>query len=173
MPQSPQRLVLASASPRRLDLLRQIGLEPDLVEAAEVDETPLKDETPRRLALRLAGQKACGVAARHMDSYVLAAAIAAAAKVEPQRDITPGFELTANPGRTAVPVSAKAVHHDDGRPSLARPQALWHMNNAGELLPVRRKGDALLHALVRSLAPSHPSNILRANLAKQQRGKCP
>ncbi len=73
MPQSPQRLVLASASPRRLDLLRQIGLEPDLVEAAEVDETPLKDETPRRLALRLAGQKACGVAARHMDSYVLAA----------------------------------------------------------------------------------------------------
>jgi septum formation protein len=73
VPQSPQRLVLASASPRRLDLLRQIGLEPDLVEAAEVDETPLKDETPRRLALRLAGEKAAGVAARHRDSYVLAA----------------------------------------------------------------------------------------------------
>src|ERR1700730_13843866 len=95
------------------------------------------------------------------DTAALAAAIAAAAKVEPQRDITPGFELTAKPRRTAGPVSAKAVHHDDGRPSLARPQALWHMNNAGELLPVRRKGDALLHALVRSLAPSHPSNILR------------
>jgi septum formation protein len=73
VPQSPQRLVLASASPRRLDLLRQIGLEPDLVEAAEVDETPLKDETPRRLALRLADEKAAGVAARHADSYVLAA----------------------------------------------------------------------------------------------------
>jgi septum formation protein len=73
VPQSPQRLVLASASPRRLDLLRQIGLEPDLVEAAEVDETPLKDETPRRLALRLAGEKAAGVVARHRDSYVLAA----------------------------------------------------------------------------------------------------
>ncbi|WP_372784777.1 nucleoside triphosphate pyrophosphatase [Phenylobacterium sp.] len=73
MPPSPQRLVLASASPRRLDLLRQIGFEPDLVEAAEVDETPLKDETPRRLALRLAGEKAAGVAARHADSYILAA----------------------------------------------------------------------------------------------------
>ena len=73
MPQSPQRLVLASASPRRLDLLRQIGFEPDVVEAAEVDETPLKDETPRRLAVRLADEKAAGVVAQHTESYVLAA----------------------------------------------------------------------------------------------------
>jgi septum formation protein len=71
-PLSPS-LVLASASPRRLVLLRQIGLEPDLVEAAEVDETPLKDETSRRLALRLAGEKAADVAVRHRASYVLAA----------------------------------------------------------------------------------------------------
>ena len=73
MTQEPPRLVLASASPRRLDLLRQIALEPDLVDAAEVDETPLKDETPRRLALRLAREKADAVAARHAGSYVLAA----------------------------------------------------------------------------------------------------
>ncbi len=73
MTQTPPRLVLASASPRRLDLLRQIALEPDLVDAAEVDETPLKDETPRRLALRLAGEKAGAVAARQSGSYVLAA----------------------------------------------------------------------------------------------------
>jgi septum formation protein len=65
--------VLASASPRRLDLLRQIALEPDLVDAAEVDETPLKDETPRRLALRLASEKAAAVATRQGGSYVLAA----------------------------------------------------------------------------------------------------
>jgi septum formation protein len=73
VPQSPPRLVLASASPRRLDLLRQIGLEPAAVEAAEIDESPLKDETPRRLALRLADEKAAGVAARQAASYVLAA----------------------------------------------------------------------------------------------------
>ena len=73
MPQSPPRLFLASASPRRLDLLRQIGLPPDAVEAAEVDETPLKDETPRRLAQRLAGEKAAGVASRHAHDYILAA----------------------------------------------------------------------------------------------------
>ena len=73
MPQSPPRLVLASASPRRLELLRQIGLDPDLVDAAEVDETPLKDETPRRLAQRLAAEKAAAVAARHAGDFILAA----------------------------------------------------------------------------------------------------
>jgi septum formation protein len=67
------RLVLASASPRRLDLLRQIGLVPDAVEAAELDETPQSDETPRRLALRLAEAKAAHVAARSPQAYVLGA----------------------------------------------------------------------------------------------------
>ncbi len=52
------RLVLASASPRRLALLSQIGLVPDEVRAAEIDETPLKGELPRDLARRLARQKA-------------------------------------------------------------------------------------------------------------------
>jgi septum formation protein len=73
VPQSPPRLVLASASSRRLDLLRQIGLEPDAVEAAEVDEAPRKDETPRRLALRLARAKAVRVAPQHAGSHILAA----------------------------------------------------------------------------------------------------
>jgi septum formation protein len=73
VPPSLHRLVLASASPRRLELLRQIGLEPDTVDAAEVDEIPLKDETPRRLAQRLAANKAATVAARQGDSFVLAA----------------------------------------------------------------------------------------------------
>ena len=69
----PPALVLASASPRRLELLRQIRLEPDAVDASDLDESPLKDETPRRLALRLAGAKARHVADRHPGSYVLAA----------------------------------------------------------------------------------------------------
>jgi septum formation protein len=67
------RLVLASASPRRLDLLSQIGLVPDLVDAAELDETPHAHETPRQLALRLAQAKAAAVAARHADAFILAA----------------------------------------------------------------------------------------------------
>jgi len=66
-------LVLASASPRRLDLLGQIGVSPDAVEAADIDETPLKDETPRQHATRLARAKAALVAARRGEAYVLAA----------------------------------------------------------------------------------------------------
>jgi len=52
------RLILASASPRRLALLAQIGITPDDIVAADIDETPLKGETPRLLALRLARAKA-------------------------------------------------------------------------------------------------------------------
>ncbi len=52
------RLVLASASPRRLALLQQIGLEPDELLPADLDETPLKGELPRSLAVRLADEKA-------------------------------------------------------------------------------------------------------------------
>ena len=51
-------LALASQSPRRLDLLRQIGIEPELVFAVEADETPLPKEKPRDLAKRLSIQKA-------------------------------------------------------------------------------------------------------------------
>ncbi|WP_396021886.1 Maf family protein [Azospirillum agricola] len=67
------RLVLASASPRRLDLLRQIGIVPDAVDPADLDETPLPRELPPQHALRLAGEKAACVAARHPDSWILAA----------------------------------------------------------------------------------------------------
>ncbi len=70
---APLRLVLASASPRRLDLLRQIGLEPDAVDPPDIDESPLRDETTRLLVERLARGKAAAVAARHPGAYVLAA----------------------------------------------------------------------------------------------------
>ena len=52
------KLVLASASPRRIQLLQQMGLEPDAVIPAELDETPQKNEAPRALASRLARGKA-------------------------------------------------------------------------------------------------------------------
>lgn len=66
-------LVLASASPRRLDLLRQVGLEPDRIDPADLDESPLKDELPRPHAQRLALAKAETVRRRHADGLVLAA----------------------------------------------------------------------------------------------------
>jgi septum formation protein len=57
------RLVLASASPRRLALLAQIGVKPDAILPSEIDETPLRGESPRALAERLAMEKAAVAAA--------------------------------------------------------------------------------------------------------------
>ena len=67
------RLVLASASPRRLELLRQIGIEPDVVDPAHVDEQALVRELPAEHARRIAAAKADAVAARHDRAFVLAA----------------------------------------------------------------------------------------------------
>jgi len=67
------RLVLASASPRRLDLLARIGIAPDAVMPADVDESVPTRELPRDHALRLAREKAEAVAALEPDALVLAA----------------------------------------------------------------------------------------------------
>lgn len=71
MTASKKRLILASASPRRLALLAQIGVTPDEVVSTDIDETPLKGETPRLLAVRLAREKAEAVKAE--NALVLAA----------------------------------------------------------------------------------------------------
>ena len=72
---SPSRpkFVLASASPRRLELLAQIGIVPDEVDPAAIDETPGKGELPALHAARLADEKAAAVRARHPDAVILAA----------------------------------------------------------------------------------------------------
>lgn len=75
------RLVLASASPRRLDLLQQIGITPDEIIPANIDETPCRGELPRDYALRMGAEKARSVAANYPDTdhhhnntpYILAA----------------------------------------------------------------------------------------------------
>ena len=68
-----QPLVLASGSPRRLELLRQIGIVPDQVDPADLDETPAKGELPAALVMRLAESKARAVAPRHPGAFILAA----------------------------------------------------------------------------------------------------
>ena len=66
-------LVLASASPRRLDLLRQVGLEPAEIDPADIDESPGAGELPRAYAVRMARAKLAAVACRHRGAIVLAA----------------------------------------------------------------------------------------------------
>lgn len=111
-------LVLASASPRRLALLRQIGVEPDRVVAPDVDETPLKDETPRALALRLAETKA--KAARNADAIVLAADTVVACgrrilpKAEQESDARACLALLS--GRTHQVITAVALISGEAAP---------------------------------------------------------
>ena len=81
-------LVLASASPRRLDLLRQIGLEPAAIDPADTDETPAPAEAPRVYALRMAMAKLAVVAPRHPGATVLAAdsVVALGRRILPKAD---------------------------------------------------------------------------------------
>ena len=67
------RLILASASPRRIDLLARIGITPDAIVPADVDESVPKGELPRAHALRLAREKALAVARSESQALVLAA----------------------------------------------------------------------------------------------------
>lgn len=67
------KLILASASPRRVELLTQVGISPDAVVPADIDETPLRRERPRPLAERLSLEKACAIAKQYPDDFILAA----------------------------------------------------------------------------------------------------
>lgn len=82
------RLVLASASPRRLELLARIGITPDAVHPADIDESVLKSERPRAHVMRLAAEKAAAVAARHPQAVVLAAdtVVAAGLRILPKTE---------------------------------------------------------------------------------------
>jgi septum formation protein len=94
---SRPKLVLASASPRRLGLLQQIGLEPDALLPCDLDETPGKTELPRSLAARLAREKARGAAKIAAGRPELASAFTLAADtvVSVGRRILPKCEIVA------------------------------------------------------------------------------
>lgn len=93
-----KKLILASASPRRLDLLKQLNITPDDVIAADIDESPQKDELPRNVAHRLAEEKAKKIREDHKDAFIIAADTVVAC------------------GRCEMP---KALNEDDARKCLS------------------------------------------------------
>ena len=88
MPTVRPTLVLASASPRRRELLAQLGIVPDAVDPGDIDETPLPQELPPAHARRLALAKAMAVAPRHRRAYILAAdtVVACGRRILPKAD---------------------------------------------------------------------------------------
>jgi septum formation protein len=110
-------LVLASASPRRLALLGQIGITPDRVIAPDIDETPLPHELPRAYAQRLARAKAAAVDAP--GCLVLAAdtAVAAGRRILPKAETAAEARacLTLLSGRRHNVLTAVALRRPDGQ----------------------------------------------------------
>jgi len=116
----PVRLILASASPRRLELLARLGVVPDAVVPAEIDETPRKGEIPDRHACRMAAEKAAVVA--EPGAIVLAADTVVAAgrrilpKTETEEEARAALGLLS--GRRHRVHSAVAVTDAEGRTRL-------------------------------------------------------
>jgi septum formation protein len=104
------RLVLASASPRRLELLQQIGVEPDALLPADVDETPRKHELPRTLAARVAEEKTQTAAKLASSRPELAGAyiIGADTVVSVGRRILPKCEIVAEAAQSLRILSGRA-----------------------------------------------------------------
>jgi len=144
-------LVLASASPRRFDLLVQVGIVPDFIEPAHVDETPGLRERPEHLALRLARAKAQAVAARHRDVWVL------------------GADTVVACGRRIVPAPINA---DEARAALAllsgRRHRVW-----GGIAIVMPNGATRLRRVVTSVTFKrlHPAEIAAYAATEEWRGK--
>jgi nucleoside triphosphate pyrophosphatase len=109
-------LVLASASPRRLELLRQVGLEPAEIDPADIDESPGAGELPRAYAVRMARAKLAAVACRHPGAIVLAADSVVACG----RRILPKAETEAE-ARACLALLSGRRHRVLGGLAVARP----------------------------------------------------
>ena len=112
-------LVLASASPRRRELLAQLGIVPDAVDPPEIDETPLDGELPSRHAKRLALAKAAAVASRHPRAFILAAdtVVVCGRRILPKADTRATAEscLKLLSGRRHQVIGGLCVIAPDGR----------------------------------------------------------
>ena len=137
-------LVLASESPRRKALLAQAGIVPDLIRAANLDETPLKGELPRAYALRLASEKAVSVAVKYKALKPSAPALVLGADtvVAAGRRILPKPE-DANGVRDCLKLLSGRAHQVDGGGAGVAGWCRPHTDcrDAGGLPPSQRRGN--------------------------------
>ena len=109
-------LILASASPRRRELIARLGIEPAGIQPAEIDETPAKAELPRDYAKRMAREKSLAVSA---DGHVLAGdtVVAVGRRILPKAEdeATARQCLNLLSGRRHVVLSAIALRAPDGK----------------------------------------------------------
>jgi septum formation protein len=165
-------LILASASPRRVDLLARIGVVPDRILPAEIDETPQPAELPADHARRLAAAKAAAIAAAHPGALVLGAdtVVAAGRRILPKAedDATARRCLELLSGRRHRVLSAVTLIDAEGRARhrLSVTSVTFKRLSAGEIDAYLRSSEwrgkaggyaiqGRAEAYVRALAGSH------------------
>jgi septum formation protein len=138
-------LVLASASPRRLDLLRQIGIVPDRIDPADLDETPAPRELPAAHVVRLAEAKARAVEPRHRGAFILAADTAVACG----RRILPKAEDEAS-ARACLTLLSGRRHRVHGGVALITPAGAIAIRRVVSQVAFKRLSEAELDAYLSS-----------------------
>jgi septum formation protein len=119
-------LILASASPRRIELLSQLAITPDHILPADIDETPRKAELPAQLAARLSIAKATHIAQSHPGSIILAAdtVVGCGRRILPKAEDADTIRscLTLLSGRRHRVMTGLCIirTHEDGTPPLIR-----------------------------------------------------
>ncbi|MCB5410537.1 Maf family protein [Pseudogemmobacter faecipullorum] len=137
------RLILGSASPRRKELLAQLGIAPDLISPPDIDEEPKKGELPRPYAARLAREKAFAVASEPDDIVLCADTTVALGRriLGKPRDVTEAASfLTLLGGRRHEVVTAIAVR---------RGERLWTRESVS-FVKMKRLSDAELNCYLAS-----------------------
>lgn len=136
-------MILASASPRRLDLLARLGVVPEAVDPADCDESPRKAELPMAYARRIAAEKAALVAARHPGKVVLAADTVVACG----RRILPKAE-TADQARTCLTLLSGRRHRVLSAVTVVDAQGVARHRLSTSILTFKRLGAEELDAYV-------------------------
>jgi septum formation protein len=137
--------ILASSSPRRLELLADIGILPTRVVPADIDETPRKAEVPRELALRLSHEKLLAVMARETGAFILAADTV----VGVGRRILPKAENAADV-RACLSLMSGRRHHVYTGVALATPQGKIMRRVCDSTVIFNRLSDAEIDAYAAS-----------------------
>ena len=148
-------LVLASASPRRLELLRQIGIVPDAVDPADIDETPRRGELPPAHVVRLAEEKARAVMPRHPGAFILAAdtVVACGRRILPKAE----DEATA---RSCLELLSGRRHRVYGGVALVEPRRpIWRSAGSISQVAFKRLSEAEIDAYLaqRRMAAARPA----------------
>jgi septum formation protein len=128
------KLILASASPRRAQLLKQIGITPDQIIPADIDETELKGETPKQCAVRLALSKAKAV---HQDGHFTLGAdtiVAMGARMLPKTE-------TEDSARNCLGKLSGRRHHVIGGIALITPEGKEITRHHDTMVQMKRLSD--------------------------------